>query len=408
MNKVVTQAKPSAIDLVVAPLTAGRSDMTLLDLAKLISGPWVRIANAEYRAGPDGPTVSLIAKDGRIVAKGEGRPWPVFASFGDRAEILDALTESRVRQVKLAISAGPWLVRQGHRCNISEEIARGGYTGLRPSEACERAAIGIAAGGTVFHLARDSATLDEMASEMQVLGCSNAISLDGGGSTCVADRNGTILIGYSSRKVCCGLVFREVLDEQRSGGERRMIVCLDPGHGGNDPGAVGPGGELEKDINLTVAQLTTTYLSRAGHEVILTRRSDVEVKLADRAKLANDRRADIFVSIHANQAVKRDQNGREVRDPEACGIEAFHYPGSTKGVELAQHIIKSCLVASGLPFRRIAPANFQVLRETDMPAVLVELGFLSNEVERCLLREVSYLDKYALGIAFGIMNYFRS
>lgn len=172
-----------------------------------------------------------------------------------------------------------------------------------------------------------------------------------------------------------------------------MKICIDPGHGGRDPGAVSQDGIKESLVNLKCAKLLERYLIRAGHTVILTRRKDVEVDLATRCAYANEQQADIFVSIHANAAASDDANGYEV----------FHYPGSVNGEVLAQCVSNAYKIATGLPCRRVESANFQVLRNTRMPAVLVELGFLTNKGDCALLKEPAFIDKAAMGVAFGVI-----
>src|SRR5690606_35743256 len=177
-------------------------------------------------------------------------------------------------------SAGPWLVRDGKTSDIAAEIKRCGFSGLMESSPRERAAIGIRDDGAIVHYANMSATLLQMQAAMLSLGCRDAIGLDGGGSVGVIDQSGKVLIGYTSRQVCCALVFRRLVDEhpadvqppqpQPKGGEK-MIVCIDPGHGGPDPGAVSPEGIQEKNVNLSVAKRVAEYLQRAGVKVVLTR-----------------------------------------------------------------------------------------------------------------------------------------
>jgi N-acetylmuramoyl-L-alanine amidase len=181
-----------------------------------------------------------------------------------------------------------------------------------------------------------------------------------------------------------------------------VIVCIDPGHGGPDPGAVlSADGIQEKKVNLGVAKRVAAYLRRADVQAVLTRDTDKELvtgldsaaELGARAKVANDAKADYFLSIHCNAATS----------PEAEGFEVFCYPGSIVGTVLANRVAHSYGIASGLPCRRVEGANFQVLRNTAMPAALIELGFLTNKTDCALLKEPAFQDKIALGIAFGIL-----
>lgn len=173
-----------------------------------------------------------------------------------------------------------------------------------------------------------------------------------------------------------------------------MRVCIDPGHGGIDPGAVSKDGVLEKTINLYVAERLAEYLRRAGVEAFLTRQGDDGISLSERCTVANVGEAEFFVSIHANAATTE----------EAVGYEIFHWPTSIKGKELAVNIAKYYGVASDMPLRRVSGNDLHVLRCTGMPAVLVELGFLTNKGDLALLKEPAFQDKIALGIAFGILD----
>lgn len=413
---LVTVARPKDVDLAVPPLTPGRpSGLTLRQIAEgysqWVTRDWARACNVEYRAGPSGPSVSLIAEAGKIWTTGDPR-WPVMLATKDGISIKDNPSEAEVKAARWAFSAGPWLVRGGKAADIASEIKRCGFSGLMESSPRERAAIGIRKDGALVHYADMSATLLQVQAAMLSLGCRDAIGLDGGGSVGVIDPSGKVLIGYIMRQVCCALVFRQLVDEhpaevpqpstpQPKGGEK-MIVCIDPGHGGPDPGAVSADGIQEKTVNLSVAKRVAEYLRRADVQVVLTRDTDKELVLGNddaaelraRAKVANDAKADFFLSIHCNAA----------STPDAEGFEIYHYPGSVKGAMLATKIAGAYTVASGLKKRKVASANFQVLRDTAMPAVLVELGFLTNKADCALLREPAFLDKIALGIAFGILD----
>jgi len=358
--------------------------------------------------------VSLIAEGGTVWTTGDPR-WPVMLATKDGIVIKDNPSEAEVKAARWAFSAGPWLVRGGKAADIASEIKRCGFSGLMESSTRERAAIGIRGDGALVHYANMSATLLQVQAAMLSLGCRDAIGLDGGGSVGVIDPSGKVLIGYIMRQVCCALVFRRLIDDslpqdsqpsqppqsQSKGGEK-MIVCIDPGHGGPDPGAVSPDGIQEKHITLTVAKRVAEYLRRAEIQAVLTRDTDKELVLGNddaaelraRAQVANNAKADFFLSIHCNAA----------STPDAEGFEVYHYPGSTKGAMLATKIAAAYALASGLKRRKVASANFQVLRDTAMPAALIELGFLTNKADCALLREPAFQDKIALGIAFGILN----
>ncbi|MFX4261053.1 N-acetylmuramoyl-L-alanine amidase family protein [Pelotomaculum propionicicum] len=177
-------------------------------------------------------------------------------------------------------------------------------------------------------------------------------------------------------------------------------VVIDPGHGGEDPGAVGPGGVQEKSVNLAVAKRIASLLSPVA-EVRLTRTeeealgTDDRSDLYGRAALANEWVADCFVSIHCNGAA----------DPSAHGTETYHYPDSGQGRELAQAIHSRLIPDLGLTDRGVKQANFKVLRQTDCPACLVELAFISNPEEERLLENRDFQETAAQAVAAGIADF---
>lgn len=133
-----------------------------------------------------------------------------------------------------------------------------------------------------------------------------------------------------------------------------------------------------------------------GYEVMYTRKGDIETDdLGSRAKLANDLGADLFVSIHCNSAESID----------AKGVEVYHYPGSTEGMDLAGDIQEVLTITTPLKDRGVKEADFAVLRLADMPAVLVECGFISSEEDREFLVDGRQQTAIALGIAAGINRY---
>jgi len=172
-----------------------------------------------------------------------------------------------------------------------------------------------------------------------------------------------------------------------------MIVALDPGHGGHDPGAIGPTGLQEKNVNLTLAKLVASRVS--PHSAILTRDGDVYLSLLARAQKANVARANAFVSIHSNASV----------NPAAHGMEVFYY-SSAEGKRLATAVYSSALAATGLSDRGVKEYRYGVLVYTRMPACLLEVAFISNPEEERLLRNEAFLNKAADGIANGIKQFF--
>lgn len=183
--------------------------------------------------------------------------------------------------------------------------------------------------------------------------------------------------------------------------KERPIIILDSGHGGKDLGARIKGIE-EKKLTLRTAYLTKKHLEELGYRVILTRAKDVFVPLSTRVGLANRRPSSLFVSIHYNSA----------KSPSASGIEVYYY---NKGVQarkedsknLASSVIQHMVTQTKAASRGIKQGNFQVIRDTVMPGILIEAGFITNSGERKLLATQNYLDNLAKGIALGIDQFVR-
>lgn len=181
------------------------------------------------------------------------------------------------------------------------------------------------------------------------------------------------------------------------------VIVIDPGHGGRDPGTSSADQVREKDVVLKISLKLKKALEGKGYNIIMTRDKDVAVDLYSRARIANDAFADIFVSIHANAAINKAAHGMEVLYAPAAGnankIEDQH--------PLSKAILDEMVKATGAHRRNTVPRpNLVVLRETKMPATLVEVGFLSNVEEAKLIINDSYQDKIVDGIVKGIEKYF--
>jgi N-acetylmuramoyl-L-alanine amidase len=171
------------------------------------------------------------------------------------------------------------------------------------------------------------------------------------------------------------------------------IVALDAGHGGSDPGAIGPSGLREKDVTLAIAEDVQTLLAQQHFGVIMVRESDVFVPLDDRARIAAQAGATLLVSIHANASV----------DANANGTQTFYY--TPQSVPLAQAVLDELSKATGLAPRGVTQARFAVLVESRIPAILVETAFITNPREEHLLGDPAAQQMFAQGIARGIVQY---
>ncbi len=181
--------------------------------------------------------------------------------------------------------------------------------------------------------------------------------------------------------------------------KEKPIIILDPGHGGKDQGARVRNLE-EKILTLRTSYLTKKHLEELGYRVILTRAKDIFLPLGTRVGLANRRDTSIFVSIHYNSAAS----------PIAKGIEVYYYGKGKqqrreKSKQLAISVLNQTIGQTKAKSRGIKQGNYQVIRETTMPGILIEAGFLTNREERELLATQTYLDKLAKGIAIGIHQF---
>lgn len=176
------------------------------------------------------------------------------------------------------------------------------------------------------------------------------------------------------------------------------LIILDPGHGGFDPGAIGPSGLEEKDVNLAITLLAAEILQREGYNVMLTRKDDRFISLKERVEMANRMEALLFVSIHANSA----------NTTYSEGIETFIAPNKVASSQLlANALQRNLLKELKRNDRGIKQEDFYVIKYTDMPAALVEVAFISNPHEESLLSSNLFREKAARAIAQGIIEYMK-
>ena len=191
-------------------------------------------------------------------------------------------------------------------------------------------------------------------------------------------------------------------------GMKGRRIAIDPGHGGSDSGAIGPTGIMEKSVTMRVSRELKRLLEVEGATVILTRTGDTEVsekgasatsveELQARCDVANKAKADIFLSIHADAFTNR----------EVKGTTAYYYAQGTKQSKLLADSVRTALIdAIGTVDRGTQSCNFYVVKHTDMPAILVEISFISNPDEEKMMNSETGIKKIAQGIADGIADYF--
>ncbi|MEE8234589.1 MAG: N-acetylmuramoyl-L-alanine amidase, partial [Nitrospirales bacterium] len=219
-----------------------------------------------------------------------------------------------------------------------------------------------------------------------------------------------------------------------------LIVVIDPGHGGRDPGAIGRKGTKEKDLTLKIAKnLRDLIRKRLGAKVLLTRSKDVFLNLKRRAEFANNKKADLFISIHANSHTQKWIRGLELyhfgkaSDPRALEVAAREngIPLDDKAppwqfiladklndqkIDQSMNFAYATREALVQTLRRdytvkdhgVKTAPFYVLRYTTMPSLLAEVAFLSNSTDENRLRSSSFRHRLAEGIFHGIQTYFKN
>ena len=220
---------------------------------------------------------------------------------------------------------------------------------------------------------------------------------------------------------------------------RIRTVVIDAGHGGKDPGATGRRTRLrEKNMTLSISKKLGSILERSGIRVVYTRKNDTFISLPKRCEIANRAKADLFVSVHINASRSKSLSGFEcyylsnATDDNARALEAFENSSlsmnekasaersrqldktlwdlaltenRTASSELAGYICDSVEAGGGTYTRGVRTARFYVLKHTNIPAVLVEIGYLSNKSEEAKLNNPIYLDRVTELVAGGILNY---
>ncbi|MBO8168744.1 MAG: SH3 domain-containing protein [Thermoanaerobacteraceae bacterium] len=187
------------------------------------------------------------------------------------------------------------------------------------------------------------------------------------------------------------------------------VIVIDPGHGSitpwgkSDPGAIGFNGTRERDVVLAISRKLASMLQRTGAEVIMTRNGDATLSLEDRAWIANRNNADVFLSIHANSSPSRLQRGSATYFYAPYGSALAGQRG--KRYRLARLIQDELVSAAGTTDLGVKEENFSVLRNTNVPSVLVETAFISHPEEEMLLRNPQFQEKVARGIARGVERY---
>ncbi len=210
---------------------------------------------------------------------------------------------------------------------------------------------------------------------------------------------GTIFVDNTASKVTSSLNFIFVNDSLNKFDYQNKLIVIDAGHGGNDPGAVSPFTKTkEKDLALSIAQKLKRKLENIGYKVYMTRDDDTYVGLYNRAEIANSLGANAFLSIHINASTSQEPKG----------VEMLYVPDARDNKGFAALLQSEVCKATGAKsIGIIQRPNLVVIRETKMPAVLAELGFLSNQAEERLLVDEAYQDKLVQGMYNAVTKYVK-
>ncbi len=221
---------------------------------------------------------------------------------------------------------------------------------------------------------------------------------------------------------------------------RPITIVIDPGHGGHDSGAIGYGGTLEKKVNLAVAKALQKIINKKrGFRAILTRDSDYFIPLRRRLGIAHEKKADMFISIHADAYINREAHGvsifalsqrgatseaaRWLADKEneselgqaisdknmllrSVLIDLAQTATISASLDIGGRVLQAVSQVASLHLAKVEQAGFMVLKSPDIPSLLVEVGFLTYGPEEKKLRDASYQEEIASRLAVGIQSYF--
>jgi N-acetylmuramoyl-L-alanine amidase len=231
-------------------------------------------------------------------------------------------------------------------------------------------------------------------------------------------QNGRALISQTDLAETIGPILSP---QSNSPGIKVKTICIDPGHGGNDPGYQ-VGSNDEKKYTLLLAQEVKGQLTAAGFKVVLTRTTDVKIPLEERPAVARRAGADLFISLHfnASETARNEVKGTEIFCCSPAGATSTNARGEgdtrwvvgnrhdEKNVLLAYEMQKSYVKNLGVEDRGMKRARFEVLREATMPAILIEGGFMSHPAEGKKIYDPAYRKQMAHAIVEGVLAYKRA
>lgn len=359
-NNIVSQYRPDAF-----------INLALYDMASKEN--IVKLVDENIESG-------YLFSDKGIGVTSEGRPiWCSLAEAKTNPDITDY------------VSGAPVLVTEG-KVNIDW----GNKVSTQIQGKHIRSAVGISDNELILYTSSSSITLESLACNMIDLGCKYAINCDGGGSSHL--QNGKTIYQNSVRANPTWLLVYKKREESTVA--KKPIVVLDAGYGSSTSGKRSPDGKfLEYKFNRVMVDKVAKLLSDTNNfEVIKTCPTDYDLSLNGRCKIANDANADLFISIHANASAKADWDS-------AKGWECYVCAKGGKAEQLANKLKNQVQnLIPDVTMRGVKVAKFSVLINTDMPAVLIESGFMNNKEEVAKLSDDSYQNKLAMAYATAIAN----
>ncbi len=196
------------------------------------------------------------------------------------------------------------------------------------------------------------------------------------------------------------MISLEAAPKKKSNVARGPLIVIDPGHGGSDQGAK-VGSVIEKKIAMQTAIYLKRYLTQKGLRVVLTRSGDETISLDKRAAIANKTKCHLYISLHFNAHHNKSVNG----------IEVFYYNRGVKwrkdrSKKVADKVLQEVIKSTKALSRGVKHGNYHVIRETKMPAILVEGGFITNTEERQKIQRPEHLKKLANSIGKAVHRYF--
>jgi len=320
-------------------------------------------------------------------------------SWDDNNVTPDTTAVAKTRGYKFFLGGSPSLVWDG-KLNID---GRGFDKYFLNSAKSVRIGLGISDKELIVCFPAAAKKLGVFAGIMAAAGCRYAINLDGGGSTRVMQNvNGTLKRLSANKENRANSTWLAIyLKHKGDAPVKKKKICIDPGHGGTDPGALGQNGAKEKDVALQISLLVKAALERNNIDAVMTRTTDItsgKLVIADRCKIANNAGVDYLVSIHANADSDRD-------DKTGYGTETWAYSKTSAGYPLAQAVQKELIGANGLQDRGVKVKAWDILKGTKAPAILVETAFLNNTAEEKLLTDAAFQTLTAEAIAKGIVQH---